>query len=178
MSRVWSIATASLLACSASVAHAQAAAPPRAIAFLADYQLGDAALAVADSVRPVIYYNPTILERSGPAMSAFILAHEEAHIHMNHTLSDRGAPDLARLRRLELDADCYAARSLVRGNADAVAAATLFFGARGADRIDDRHPTGTERASRISACATTSVPSEADDARGSRGAGNDSLTMR
>ena len=35
----------------------------------------------------VIYYNPLILDRLGPDLSAFFMAHERAHISLQHSRS-------------------------------------------------------------------------------------------
>lgn len=155
------IAIVTTLACAAPQASAQAQGPGRVTERIVDMRLADAAVAVADPVRPVIYYNPVILHRHGQALATFILAHEEAHIAHQHMRTVGGVTDPARLRRLELEADCVAARTLAFTHADAVAAAVRFFAALGRERIDELHPSGAERAARILGCAAAAGPGEA-----------------
>lgn len=115
--------------------------------------LPDAAVAIADPVRPVIYYNPAILQSTGPLMTAFIMAHEEAHITLGHQRQELGVTDRARLKRLELEADCLAARSLASLQPDVVRFAAGFFRAQGASQVDPEHPSGLARAAQLDACA-------------------------
>jgi hypothetical protein len=116
--------------------------------------LRDVALVAYQNGRPVIYYNPTILQRVGPQLSAFFIAHEYGHIHGGHTggaLLHEG--ELSALRqRQELDADCYAAAVLAEQDRDAVDAALRFFTRLGPLRHDNYHPTGSQRAARILSC--------------------------
>jgi len=98
-------------------------------------------------------------------MAAFILAHEEAHIQLKHVRMIGGVTDNARLRRLELEADCAAARALGAAQPEAIRAAVRFFGSLGAVRIDEFHPSGTERVSRILGCAGTTGPGETQRSR-------------
>jgi len=64
-------------------------------------------------------------------------------------------PDFPLARRAqELEADCYAAQRLASDPAD-IEAAIRFFRLIGDFRFDDLHPSGSERASRIAACAST-----------------------
>ena len=77
--------------------------------------LHDVALAAFENGRPVIYYNPVLLQQFGPELTTFFFAHEYGHIHYGHTGSalTAGEGDLGALRqRQELEADCYAARTL------------------------------------------------------------------
>ena len=137
----------------------------QAVPRVVDFSLVDAAVAVADPARPVIYYNPVILARTGPAMSTFIMAHEEAHIQLRHLRAALSRGEAARLRRLELEADCHAARALAVDAPEAVRAAVAFFGALGATRVDEEHPSGIERARRIVSCAAKHEPGEATKPR-------------
>jgi hypothetical protein len=120
---------------------------------IADPTLPDAAIAVADAQRPVIFYNPRILEQLGPAMATFILAHEEAHIVLGHVRLSDGVTDPRRLRRLELEADCHAAQQLEPNETTAVMTAAQYFAARGGERVDPFHPSAAERSARIRSCA-------------------------
>ena len=116
--------------------------------------LRDVALVAYQNGRPVIYYNPTLLQRVGPQLSAFFIAHEYGHIHGGHTggaLLHDG--ELSALRqKQELDADCYAAAVLAEQDRDAVDAALRFFTRLGPFRHDNYHPTGSQRAARILSC--------------------------
>jgi len=116
--------------------------------------LRDVALVAYERGRPVIYYNPILLQSVGPQLSAFFIAHEYGHIHGGHTggaLLHDG--ELSALRqRQELDADCYAAAVLAEHDRDAVDAALRFFTRLGPLRHDNYHPTGSQRAARILSC--------------------------
>lgn len=116
--------------------------------------LRDVALVAPVQGRPTIYYNPVLLERLGPELSAFFLAHEYGHIHNGHTggaLLDEGELDQLRQQQ-ELEADCYAARHLAGRNPAAVDAALRFFLRLGSRRFDAYHPTGSQRAAGILSC--------------------------
>lgn len=124
-----------------------------------DSSLRDVAVAVSDPLDPVIYYNPRLMDRFGPNLSAFVLAHEYGHIRYGHRrvparVNDRNAL----MREYELEADCYAARLLARVKPAAGDAAVEFFRKMGDFRYDDEHPTGTERAGRIERCLRDRVP--------------------
>lgn len=155
---------AGLLLCTARLASAQGGATVRATVRaadrIADRRLTDAAVAVVDAARSVIYYNPEILERVGPAMATFILAHEDAHIQLAHVRVSDGATDAARLRGLELDADCHAVGGLRAESPSVVIEAARFFAAQGASRMDEFHPSGAERSERILACGLPTGRSE------------------
>ncbi len=116
--------------------------------------LRDVALVAYQNGRPGIYYNPTLLQRVGPQLSAFFIAHEYGHIHGGHTggaLLHDGELSVLRQKQ-ELDADCYAAAVLAEQNRDAVDAALRFFTRLGPFRHDSYHPTGSQRAARILSC--------------------------
>ena len=120
---------------------------------VADSSLQDVAVAVADPVDPVIYYNPRLMTRFGPNLSAFVLAHEYGHIRYGHRrVSSRVADRAALMRQYELEADCYAARMLAQVKPVAAGVAIEFFTKMGDFRYDEDHPTGDERAARIAAC--------------------------
>lgn len=119
--------------------------------------LSDLARAVADSNQPVIYYNPRLMERFGPEISAFVLAHEQAHIELGHRRPQTGWSGVALeqlLQRWELEADCQAAATLAGERPAALVAAIRFFQRMGAERIDREHPTGRDRAARLMACGS------------------------
>ncbi len=120
--------------------------------------LADLAIAMADPYDPVIYYNPRLMERYGPEISAFVLAHEEAHIRLAHRRPGgglRGEFLEELLQGWELDADCAAAIELSRTRPAALLAAISLFRRLGAWRMDLEHPTGTIRATRLVACGET-----------------------
>jgi hypothetical protein len=116
--------------------------------------LGDVALVRFELGRPTIYYNPVLMSRIGPHLSAFFFAHEYGHIHYGHTggaLINGG--ELSALRqRQELEADCYAAALLAGRDQEAVDSALRFFARLGPLRFDVYHPTGSQRAARILSC--------------------------
>jgi hypothetical protein len=116
--------------------------------------LRDVALATFENGRPVIYYNPVLLQRIGPNLTAFFFAHEYGHVRYGHTgsaLAGEGDPTAQRQRQ-ELDADCYAASTLGDSKPEAVAAALRFFTSMGPFRFDSWHPSGSQRAAKVLAC--------------------------
>ena len=121
-----------------------------------DSNLRDVAVAVADPDHPVIYYNPRLMERFGPSLSAFVLAHEYGHIHFGHRRIPGGHQVSfdrdSVLRNFELQADCYAARVLIRVKPADLRVAIEFFRKMGDFRYDTEHPTGFERATQIEIC--------------------------
>ena len=124
--------------------------------------LRDVALVTLERGRPVIYYNPELLNRVGPHLSTFFFAHEYGHIHYGHTggaLIQDGELSAVRQRQ-ELEADCYAAALLGESDRPSVDAALRFFTRLGPLRFDTYHPTGSQRAARILSC----LPAEAETA--------------
>jgi hypothetical protein len=117
--------------------------------------LRDVALVAYELGRPVIYYNPILMQRIGPQLSDFFMAHEYGHVAYGHSGAalTLGGDDAGALRqRQELEADCYATETLTDRNPDAVAAALQFFTRLGPFRFDNLHPTGAQRAAKILAC--------------------------
>lgn len=139
----------------------RAAAAPRVLE-VADTTLRDLAVAVYHPTRPVIYYNPVLLQRVGPLLAAFFMAHEYGHIHFRHTRANAlsAGPDArdSVLQERELEADCYAARSLAGRNDAAVQAAARFFSRMGSFRFDAEHPTGARRAATVLSCLPAPAP--------------------
>jgi hypothetical protein len=129
--------------------------------------LRDVAVATYEQGRPVIYYNPTLMQRLGPQLSDFFKAHEYGHIvhgHSGAALSLAGH-DVGTLRqRQELEADCYATAALAERNGPAVSAALQFFTRLGPFRFDNLHPTGAQRAAKILACVPPGVELPRPDA--------------
>ena len=127
---------------------------------VASETLTDLAVAFADSSDPVVYYNPRLMARYGPEISAFVLAHEYAHIQLGHrrpaTASAGPREPLERgLQGWELAADCLAAAKLVRERPSALRAAIGLFERMGPDRVDREHPSGSARAAQLTACGQT-----------------------
>lgn len=117
--------------------------------------LRDVALVMLDGGRPTIYYNPILMQRFGPALSRFFIAHEYGHIAHGHTggaLRTDEAGFYAFRQRQELDADCYAAERLATDDPIAARAAIAFFARMGPFRYDKVHPSGGQRAAKIASC--------------------------
>ena len=124
--------------------------------------LRDVALAAFEHGRPVIYYNPRLLQQLGPELTAYFFAHEYGHVRYGHTGAAlaAGDGDASALRQhQELDADCYAARTLGESDPESVQAAVRFFTRMGPFRYDAWHPSGSQRAAKILAC----LPTESSD---------------
>jgi hypothetical protein len=125
--------------------------------------LHDVALATFENGRPVIYYNPVLLQRFGPRLTAFFFAHEYGHVRYGHTGAAlaAGEGDLTALRqRQELEADCYAARTLSESEPETIGAALRFFTRMGPFRFDAWHPSGSQRAAKILACLPSTFSSD------------------
>ena len=122
---------------------------------IASDTLHDVALATFEQGRPVIYYNPNLLQQFGPQLTSFFFAHEYGHIRYGHTGAalTAGEGDLsAQRQRQELEADCYAARTLGELEPETISAAVRFFTRMGPFRFDAWHPSGSQRAAKILAC--------------------------
>jgi hypothetical protein len=132
---------------------------------VADSTLHDVAVAVADPLDPVIYYNPRLMTRFGANLSAFVLAHEYGHIQYGHRrVPARVNERAALMRQYELEADCYAAHMLKRVRPAAAGVAIEFFTKMGEFRYDEEHPTGNERALRIEECLINGPEAQANEA--------------
>jgi len=117
--------------------------------------LQDVAVTAYEHGRPLIYFNPTLMQRIGPQLADFFIAHEYGHVAYGHAGGALSQPhdDLSALRqRQELEADCYATRLLAEDNRPAVEAALQFFTRMGPFRFDDLHPSGSQRAAKILSC--------------------------
>jgi hypothetical protein len=125
--------------------------------------LRDVAVAVYNPTGSIIYYNPAYLQRMGPQLTAFFLAHEYGHLALRHTRAHALAGNRkafnAKLQEQELAADCYAAARLARDNPSAIEATINFFTRMGPFSYDAAHPSGSQRAAKILSC----IP-RADDA--------------
>jgi hypothetical protein len=146
--------TASLLFRTGEVA--PTAQPVSRVSFVASPTLRDVAVAVYDSQRPVIFYNPDLMGNFTPELRTFFFAHEYGHLAFHHTrasaLGLRPAGRDSLLQSRELEADCFAARELAPIDRAAVNAAARFFSRMGSRQMDHEHPTGAQRAARILAC--------------------------
>ena len=122
--------------------------------------LRDLAVVVYELGRPIIYYNPILMQRVGPQLADFFMAHEYGHVSYGHAGAalTLGATDVGATRqRQELEADCYATVALAERNGVAVSAALEFFTRLGPFRFDNLHPTGAQRAAKILACIPEGV---------------------
>ena len=122
--------------------------------------LRDIAIATYEHGRPVIYYNPILMQRVGPNLADFFMAHEYGHVAHGHAGAalTLGGNDVGTLRQQqELEADCYATATLAERNGAAVVAALRFFNRLGPFRFDNLHPTGAQRAAKILACLPPGV---------------------
>jgi len=132
--------------------------------------LHDVAVAVYDPKGSIIYYNPDYLQRLGPQLSAFFMAHEYGHISLRHTRAHALAGNRktfnARLQEQELAADCYAAAKLAGANPSAVGAAIHYFTRMGPFRYDAAHPSGSQRAAKILSCIPRAEAASTDSLRG------------
>jgi len=126
-----------------TIGHSQTVRPSFHVREVADSGLRDVAVAVSDPFDPVIYYNPRLMQRFGPNLSAFVLAHEYGHIRYGHRrVSSRVHFDRdSVMREYELEADCYAARLLAQVKPIAAKVAIEFFQKMGSFRYDGEHPT-------------------------------------
>ena len=113
---------------------------------------------MADPHDPVIYFNPRLMKRYGPEISAFVLAHEEAHIRLGHRRpvgGPRGQALENLLQGWELEADCAAALVLSEARPAALGAAIALFQGLGTWRMDLEHPTGSARAAHLALCGAS-----------------------
>jgi Zn-dependent peptidase ImmA (M78 family) len=73
-----------VLLVSASIAPLPAAQRLVDVRQIATDTLHDVAVATYERGRPVIYYNPILIQRVGPELADFFLAHEYGHIAYGH----------------------------------------------------------------------------------------------
>ena len=118
--------------------------------------LRDIAVAVWDARHPTIYLNPARMQKVGPLLSQFFVAHEYGHLYHHDTRSYALNADPEVRDRLiqgrELQADCFAAATLGTNDRAAVESAVRFFARLGPLRFDREHPTGAQRAAQLLAC--------------------------
>ncbi|MDX2194388.1 MAG: hypothetical protein NW201_13615 [Gemmatimonadales bacterium] len=153
----------------AQTAPATAVLPPEHVALVRADTLHDVALVRLEQGRPVIYYNARLMARIGPELSTFFLAHEFGHVKEGHAGSALVERETDRrqevIQRMELAADCEAAKALATERPDAVQEAVTFFTRMGTHRFDVQHPTGAQRAAKILACAAAARAASAPFAR-------------
>ncbi len=131
------------------------------VRLLATDTLHDVAVTRREHGRPVIYYNPALIERVGPLLRDFFIAHEYGHVFYNHVggaLASRDSSVVELRQRQELEADCYAAARLARTSRPSVEAAVQFFTRMGLFSHDRYHPTGARRAANLLACLPVVQP--------------------
>ncbi len=125
------------------------------VRLLATDTLRDVALTRRENGRAVIYYNPALIERVGPLLRDFFIAHEFGHIFYDHdggALAGRDSNVVEVRQRQELEADCYAAARLARSSRASIEAAVQFFTRMGLFSHDRFHPSGSRRAANLLAC--------------------------
>lgn len=134
-------------------------APIREIAWAG---LSDIAYAWVDQFGPVIYYNPTLVQKAGPFLSEFFRAHEYGHHllgHVQRVLLDPSLRHQPFVRQsLELEADCFATQAVFPLNSTAVGVTYNYFLGLGSQRGSPNHPTFFERANIILQCAQAIAP--------------------
>lgn len=149
-----------LLSVTAAMVETGASQMPQAgstadVRLIASDSLRDVAFTATKDGRYVIYYNPILLQRVGPRLAAFFIAHEYGHVAAGHTggafLSHDSTFAAVRVRQ-ELEADCRAAARLAGDDRAAVDAAIAFFARQGPTRYDRLHPSGSQRAANLAAC--------------------------
>ena len=117
--------------------------------------LTDVAMTRREYGHPVIYFNPALIERVGPLLRDFFIAHEYGHVfydHMGGALAGLDSNVAEVRQRQELEADCYAAARLAGTNRASVEAAVQFFTRMGLFSHDRYHPSGSRRAANLLAC--------------------------
>src|SRR3989442_9993650 len=121
--------------------------------------LHEIAVASADQYGFVIFYEPDLIARIGPALSTFFLKHEYAHVCLGHVRHETFTIDPYNRSWLsdahELQADCLAAKTLqAEGNTRAVQAAIEYFTGDSPIRFVPGHRPGVRRANNIRECTT------------------------
>ena len=92
-----------------------------------------------------------------PVLGLFLVAHEEAHERLRHTrdtvfaAGDTTARAL-RLRVLELEADCAAAKELATQAPAVLQVAILWFRGEGNTPATGEHPSGIDRSLTLTRC--------------------------
>ena len=144
-----------ILALSRAPGMLRAQEPLTDVRLVATDTLHDVAVARRENGRPVIYYNPALIERVGPLLRDFFIAHEYGHVfhdHVGGALASRDSSVDQVRQRQELEADCYAAVRLARTSRASVEAAVQFFTRMGLFSHDHFHPSGSRRAANLLAC--------------------------
>lgn len=118
------------------------------------------ALIFPSSGRVVIIYNPVFInwaERRGlgAPMFRYLMQHECGHHVLGHITALAAGVRMigAASRRLELEADCYAARRLAAaGDILALQAALMIWNSMGDQETGPYHPKGFDRSAMLSSC--------------------------
>jgi hypothetical protein len=91
----------------------------------------DIAIASFDQLGPIIYYNPQIVQRVGPAISAFMRAHEYGHHALGHLQRSLFVINpytrILMAREAEIAADKFATEYWLRENPDVIHAVVEAF---------------------------------------------------
>lgn len=103
---------------------------------------------------PLIYHNPGLAQRIGPALTSFFQAHEYGHVCLSHVQEHYFTVDPWARRwmslPLELQADSFAVRRMIgRGNLEAVRAAFRWFNGMGPVDVVPTHPPNQVRAQNL-----------------------------
>ena len=111
---------------------------------------------MAASGQIVIYYNPLLVQQSGPALAAFFYAHEYGHVELRHLQRKYFETDPYNRNWmnivLEEEADCWAARKMARENPAAVQAAIRWLDAQTGGPSRPDYPTWMQRAATVRRC--------------------------
>ena len=93
--------------------------------------INDIAMASLDQYgNPVIYYNPTVVQRVGPVVASFFEAHEYAHHVLGHVRAGLVLDPYTRIqfqRQAEVEADRFAIDHWIRRNPRVLIATVQFF---------------------------------------------------
>lgn len=173
---VWSGARFTLLLSLLGTGTLRAQEPLTDVRLVATDTLRDVAITRLEGDRPVIYYNPALIERVGPLLRDFFIAHEYGHVFFAHTggaLAGRDSASAEVRQRQELEADCYAANRLARTSRTSVEAAIAFFTRMGLYSHDRFHPSGASRAANLLACLP---PASSETLAVTRPRGGDDVT--
>lgn len=170
-----------LLALGSAVTGLRAQQPLDDVRVVATDDIQDVAVTRREFGQPVIYFNPTLVERVGPLLGEFFIAHEFGHVYYNHVggaLAEQDSTVQELRQRQELEADCYAAAKLAVSNRAAVEAAIQFFTRMGPFTHDQFHPSGSRRAANLLACLPPPAVDSSNMAPTGSNAATDATTIQ